>query len=74
MRPLNVTTPLMGVSGAKGLTRDDAENFTTHGTVLVGRGIHAYETAKRWLSNHRPELSAAEYLAACRAFARMAGV
>lgn len=31
MRRPDVTTPLVGASGAKGLTRDDTRNFTAHG-------------------------------------------
>jgi hypothetical protein len=30
LRP-DVTTPLVGASGAKGLTRNDSNNFTAHG-------------------------------------------
>jgi hypothetical protein len=33
MRQPKVTTPLVGASGAKGLTGDDTKNFTTHGSA-----------------------------------------
>lgn len=63
----------------QGAQINEARNLETngnaHGTfVVIGRGVHAYETAKAWLAQQCPELTPAGYLAACREAARLAGV
>jgi hypothetical protein len=42
--------------------------------LVIGRGQQAYIEAKRWIETNYPNLSSAEYAAACRLAARMAGV
>jgi hypothetical protein len=50
LRP-DVTTPLVGASGAKGLTRDDTKNFTAHGPAAcqcrVKATVHQLPGARR---------------------------
>lgn len=62
-------------AGNAGVEReDDRQQCATHGAVVNGQGMRAYEDAKALLARNQPELTPAEYAAACREAARKAGV
>lgn len=77
MKPANNYALPAGTGQGVG-NASDVSNIGGDGTtpwpVVNGQGMRAYEKAKTSLAQQHPDLTPAEYAAACREAARLAGV